>query len=262
MNRIEKKLAELKEQDKKALITYVTCGDGGYDVTERAVLEMVSAGADIIELGVPFSDPIAEGPVIQAASVRALDGGTTIAGIFDMVKRIRTKTDAPLLLMLYLNSIFGFGTERFFDICAEIGIDGVIIPDMPYEEKDEIQPYADNHDIISISLVTPTSKDRVEKIASSARGFIYCVSSTGVTGMRSSFTTDFGSFISEIRKYTDIPCAIGFGISNEKQAHEIKQYCDGVIVGSAIVNVIADDPKNSAKPVHDFTASLRRGLDS
>lgn len=261
-NRIESKLEQLKTAGKKALITYVTCGDGGFDTTETAVMEMINSGADIIELGVPFSDPIAEGSVIQSASVRSLSGGTTLAGIFDMVKRLRKKTDAPLLLMLYLNSIFGFGTERFFNICAEIGIDGVIIPDMPYEEKGEIQPYADNNNIISISLVTPTSKDRIEKIASSARGFVYCVSSTGVTGMRSSFKTDFDQFISEIKKYTDIPCAIGFGISNGEQAHEMKQYCDGVIVGSAIVNIIAENQRRCAKPVHDFTVSLREGLDS
>jgi len=145
MNRIEKKFNELKNQGKKALITYVTCGDGGYEATETAVFEMERAGADIIELGVPFSDPIAEGPVIQAASIRALSGGATLAGIFDMIKRIRKKTDIPLVLMLYLNSIFGFGTERFFEICGEIGIDGVIVPDMPYEEKEEIQPFADNY---------------------------------------------------------------------------------------------------------------------
>ncbi len=261
MNRIEKKLAELKEQNKKALVTYITCGDGGYETTESAVLEMVNAGADIIELGVPFSDPVAEGPIIQAASLRSLSGGTTIAGIFEMVKRLRAKTDAPLVLMLYLNSIFGFGTERFFNICAEIGIDGVIVPDMPFEEKDEIQPYADNHDIISISLVTPTSKDRIEKIASESRGFVYCVSSTGVTGMRSTFETDFNNFISDIKKHTETPCIVGFGISNAEQAHEIKQYCDGIIVGSAIVNIIAEHGENSVKPVTDFTKALREGLD-
>lgn len=260
-NRIEKKFEELKAAGKKALITYVTCGDGGYETTETAVLEMIRSGADIIELGVPFSDPIAEGTVVQSASVRALSRGTTIAGIFEMVKRLRRQIDTPLLLMLYLNSIFGFGTERFFDICAEIGVDGVIIPDMPYEEKDEIQPYADNHDIISISLITPTSKDRIEKIASSARGFVYCVSSTGVTGMRSSFSTDFNEFISEIKKYTDIPCAIGFGISNAQQAREIKQYCDGVIIGSAIVNIIAENQLRCAKPIGEFTSSIRKGLD-
>ncbi len=206
----------------------------------------------------PFSDPIAEGPVIQAASIRALSGGATFAGIFDMIKRIRKKTDIPLVLMLYLNSIFGFGTERFFEICGEIGIDGVIVPDMPYEEKEEIQPFADNHNIISISLVTPTSKDRIQKIASSAKGFVYCVSSTGVTGMRSSFHTDFSRFISDIRKYTDKPCAIGFGISNAQQAHEIKKFCDGVIVGSAVVDIIGENSKNCAKPVYKFTSSLRK----
>lgn len=261
MNRIEKKFDELKSQGRKALITYVTCGDGGYETTEKAVLEMERAGADIIELGVPFSDPIAEGPVIQGASVRALAGGTTIAGIFDMVKRLRQKTDMPLLLMLYLNSIFGFGTERFFEICEEIGIDGVIVPDMPYEEREEILPYAEKHGVISISLITPTSKNRIEKIASAAKGFVYCVSSTGVTGMRSSFKTDFGSFVSEVKKFTDIPCAIGFGISNADQAHDIKQYCDGVIIGSAVVNIIAEDPENSAEKIYDFTSSLREGLD-
>ena len=261
MNRIEKKFNELKNQGKKALITYVTCGDGGYEATETAVFEMERAGADIIELGVPFSDPIAEGPVIQAASIRALSGGATLAGIFDMIKRIRKKTDIPLVLMLYLNSIFGFGTERFFEICGEIGIDGVIVPDMPYEEKEEIQPFADNHNIISISLVTPTSKDRIQKIASSAKGFVYCVSSTGVTGMRSSFHTDFSRFISDIRKYTDKPCAIGFGISNAQQAHEIKKYCDGVIVGSAVVDIICENSKNCEKPVYEFTSSLRKALD-
>ena len=261
MNRIEKKFNELKNQGKKALITYVTCGDGGYEATETAVFEMERAGADIIELGVPFSDPIAEGPVIQAASIRALSGGATLAGIFDMIKKIRNKTDIPLVLMLYLNSIFGFGTERFFEICGEIGIDGVIVPDMPYEEKEEIQPVADNHNIISISLVTPTSKDRIQKIASSAKGFVYCVSSTGVTGMRSSFHTDFSRFISDIRKYTDKPCAIGFGISNAQQAHEIKKYCDGVIVGSAVVDIIGENSKNCAKPVYEFTSSLRKALD-
>lgn len=261
MNRIEKKFNELKNQGKKALITYVTCGDGGYEATETAVFEMERAGADIIELGVPFSDPIAEGPVIQAASIRALSGGATLAGIFDMIKRIRKKTDIPLVLMLYLNSIFGFGTERFFEICGEIGIDGVIVPDMPYEEKEEIQPFADNHNIISISLVTPTSKDRIQKIASSAKGFVYCVSSTGVTGMRSSFHTDFSRFISDIRKYTDKPCAIGFGISNAQQAHEIKKFCDGVIVGSAVVDIIGENSKNCAKLVYEFTSSLRKALD-
>lgn len=257
-NRIEAKLEDLKNAGKKALITYVTCGDGGFETTEAAIMEMINSGSDIIELGVPFSDPIAEGPIIQSASVRALSSGTTLAGIFDMVKRLRRQTDTPLLLRLYLNSIFGFGTERFFDICAEIGIDGVIVPDMPYEEKDEIQPYADDCNIISISLVTPASRNRIEKIASSAKGFVYCVSSTGITGVNSSFR----EFISEIKKYTDIPCAVEFGTSDAHQVREIKPYCDGVIIESAIVNIISENQKKCAKSVHEFVTSVREDLDS
>ena len=189
MNRIDKKLQQLKAENKKALITYVTCGDGGYDTTESAVLKMAENGADIIELGVPFSDPIAEGPVIQAASERALKNGTTLKGIFEMVKRLRSKTNIPLLLMMYVNSIFRFGTEKFFTMCEDTGIDGVIVPDLPFEEKEEIQESADKHSIINISLITPTSTDRISMIAKEAKGFVYCVSSTGVTGMRSRFTT-------------------------------------------------------------------------
>ena len=257
MNRIDKKLQQLKAENKKALITYVTCGDGGYDTTESAVLKMAENGADIIELGVPFSDPIAEGPVIQAASERALKNGTTLKGIFEMVKRLRSKTNIPLLLMMYVNSIFRFGTEKFFTMCEDTGIDGVIVPDLPFEEKEEIQESADKHSIINISLITPTSTDRIKE----AKGFVYCVSSTGVTGMRSRFTTDFNQFIGEIKKHTDTPCAIGFGISGPEQAKNLKQYCDGVIVGSAIVNIIGKNGKDSAEMVGKFTNNLRTALD-
>ena len=231
MNRIDKKLQQLKAENKKALITYVTCGDGGYDTTESAVLKMAENGADIIELGVPFSDPIAEGPVIQAASERALKNGTTLKGIFEMVKRLRSKTNIPLLLMMYVNSIFRFGTEKFFTMCEDTGIDGVIVPDLPFEEKEEIQESADKHSIINISL------------------------------MRSGFTTDFNQFIGEIKKHTDTPCAIGFGISGPEQAKNLKQYCDGVIVGSAIVNIIGKNGKDSAEMVGKFTNNLRTALD-
>ncbi|MGN1480551.1 tryptophan synthase subunit alpha [Porcipelethomonas sp.] len=261
MNRINSRLEQLKSENKKALITYVTCGDGGYETTEKAVLKMFENGADIVELGVPFSDPIAEGPVIQAASERSLSGGTTLKGIFEMVKRLREKTDAPLILMMYVNSIFRFGKEKFFSLCSEIGIDGVIVPDLPFEEKDEIDEYASKYNIINISLVTPTSCERIGKIAKEAKGFVYCVSSTGVTGMRSGFSTDFGKFIGEIKKHTDIPCAIGFGISGPEQAANLKQYCDGVIVGSAIVNIIAQNSADSQDRVGEFTKSLRDALD-
>lgn len=261
MNRIDQKFQQLKEENKKALITYLTCGDGGYDTTETAVLKMAENGADIIELGVPFSDPIAEGPVIQAASERALKNGTTLKGIFEMIKRIRSKTNIPLLLMMYVNSIFRFGTEKFFTMCEETGIDGVIVPDLPFEEKDEIQKPADKHNVINISLITPTSADRISMIAKEAKGFVYCVSSTGVTGMRTEFTTDFSQFIGEIKKHTDTPCAIGFGISGPEQAKNLKKYCEGVIVGSAIVKIIQESQKNFDEKVGKFTRSLRTALD-
>lgn len=261
MNRIDAKFAELKEKNKKALITFITSGDAGYETTENAVYAMEKAGADIIELGVPFSDPIAEGPVIQAASERAISGGTTIKGIFEMVKRIRKNTDMPLILMLYLNSIFGFGTEKFFALCNECGIDGVIVPDMPYEEKDEIQGEADRYDIRNISLIAPTSKDRIDMIAKDAAGFIYCVSSTGVTGMRSNFSTDFDTFMGHVKKAATIPCAIGFGISSPEQAEKMSAYADGVIVGSAIVKIIAEKRENSVDDIYNFVHSLRMAID-
>ena len=261
MNRIDVKLNELKKENKKALITFLTAGDGGYEVTKRAVLEMERAGADIIEIGVPFSDPIAEGPVIQNADKRSIDAGTTLMGIFEMVKRLRKETDMPLLLMMYLNSIYRFGCERFFSLCNECGIDGVIVPDMPYEERDEIEEYCEKYNVHSISLVAPTSKDRIEKIVKEAKGFIYCVSSTGVTGMRDKFSTDFEEFFGQIKKYASVPCAVGFGISTAEQAKEIKKYCDGIIVGSAVVNILAQEDENRYARLSDFVCSLRRALD-
>lgn len=261
MNRIDLKLKKLKEHNKKALITFITSGDGGYETTENAVYEMERAGADIIELGVPFSDPIAEGPVIQNASERSLANGTTLVGIFEMVNKIRKNTEIPLLLMMYLNTIFRFGTEKFFDLCKQNGIDGVIVPDLPFEEKDEIQDMADKYGIISISLVAPTSEERIEKIASNASGFLYCVSSTGVTGMRNEFTTNFDDFFKKIKTYSKIPCALGFGISTPEQVKDIKQYCDGVIVGSAIVKQVEKYGENSPKKIYEFVSSLRNALD-
>lgn len=261
MNRIDAKFQELKLNNRKALITFITSGDGGFDTTEKAVFAMQNAGADIIELGIPFSDPIAEGPVIQAASERALANGTTLVGIFNMVKKIRQKTDIPLVMMMYLNTIYRFGTERFFSMCDEYGIDSVIVPDMPFEEADEIKDTAEKYGKYSISLVTPTSHERIEKIASNAKGFLYCVSSTGVTGIRSSFTTDFDEFFGTIKKYAEIPYAVGFGISSPEQAYKMSQYCDGVIVGSAIVKIIEQYGKDSAEKVYEFVSSLRQALD-
>lgn len=262
MNRIDEKFKELKEKNKKALITFITSGDAGYETSEKCIEKMEESGADLIELGVPFSDPIAEGPVIQAASARAIKEGTTLAGIFEMVKRIRKKTQIPLLLMMYINSIYRFGKEKFFSLCKECGIDGVIVPDLPYEEKDEIQSFADEYGVYNISLIAPTSKDRISIIASNATGFIYCVSSTGVTGMRSKFTTDFDDFTSHIKNSAKVPTAIGFGIANPETAKKMSQYADGVIVGSAIVNIIAEKREKAPEFVYNFVKSLRDGLDS
>ncbi|MGN1403002.1 MAG: tryptophan synthase subunit alpha [Ruminococcus sp.] len=262
-NRIDAKLEQCKAEGRKALITFITSGDGGYACTEEAVLEMEKNGADLIELGVPFSDPIAEGPVIQRASERALQGGTTLAGIFDMVRRLRQKTDMPLLLMMYLNTIFRFGTDRFFSLCKECGIDGVIVPDIPFEEKDEIQGSADQYNVHNISLVTPASEDRIQMIASEATGFLYCVSSNGVTGVRSEFETNFAPFFEKIHKYAKVPCAVGFGISGPEAAKQMGQYCDGVIVGSAIVRLVEQYGGTDAPAqIGAFVKSLREGLDA
>lgn len=260
MNRIETALAELKNKNEKALIPFVTAGDPDLETTERLVLEMFDNGADIIEIGVPFSDPVAEGKVIQAASLRSLKQGTNLNGIFAMVESLRKKTDKPLLLMMYVNTIFRFGTEKFFELCREKGIDGVIVPDLPYEEKAEIAPCAEKNGIISISLVAPTSHQRIASIASEAKGFLYCVSSTGVTGTRSKFTTNFDEFFGEIKKSCRVPAMVGFGISNPEQAAKMSGYCDGVIVGSAIVKIVAEYGRDSVQKVGEFVKSLKNAI--
>ncbi|MCD7958130.1 MAG: tryptophan synthase subunit alpha [Ruminococcus sp.] len=262
-NRIDTTLAQYKKTGKKALIPFITSGDGGYDCTEQAVMEMIKNGADLIELGVPFSDPIAEGPVIQRASERSLRQGTTLSGIFEMVQRLRKKTDTPLLFMMYLNTIFRFGTDRFFQTCQICGIDGVIVPDIPYEEKDEIQGSADKYNVHNISLVTPASEDRIQMIASDATGFLYCVSSNGVTGVRQKFDTEFDPLFEKIYKYAKIPCAVGFGISGPEAAKKMSKYCDGVIIGSAIVKLVEQyGGKTAPKEIGIFIKSLRQALDN
>ncbi len=258
MNRIDKKFADLNGE--KALITFVTAGDPDLGVTKRLVLEMEKNGADLIELGVPFSDPIAEGPTIQKASLRALKGGVTLVKIFDLVRELRRETEIPLLLMMYVNTIFRFGTERFFTLCAETGVDGVIVPDLPYEEKDELADAAHRFGIRQISLVAPTSHDRIARIAGEAEGFLYCVSSTGVTGTRSEFKTNFDEFFGEIKKSVKIPYCVGFGISSPEQARKMSSYCDGVIVGSGIVKIVERFGSDSVAPVGEFTASLKNTM--
>ncbi len=259
-NTIDKKFAELKAAGKKALITYIVAGDGGYDLTEQAVLEMEQQGVDIVEIGVPFSDPIAEGTVIQEASLRSLrDNHTTLKGAFELVERLRKKTDMPLLLMLYANTVFR--TKDFFERCKAVGVDGVIIPDLPFEEHEEFDKPARENGVYNISLVTPASRGRIAKIASKAEGFLYCVSSTGVTGMRDKFQTDFDAFFNEIKASAKIPYCVGFGIRSGEAAKKMGSYCDGVIVGSAIVNQVAEHGKDAVPFISEKAKELRSGLD-
>lgn len=261
-NRIDKCFEELKAHNKKALITFVTAGDPDMETTEKTVLKMFESGADIIELGVPFSDPIAEGPTIQRASLRSLKGGTTLDKIFDLVKSLREKTDKPLLLMMYINTIFKYGTERFFENCKAVSIDGVIVPDMPFEERDEIQDTADKYGIYNINLVAPTSKERIKMIAEKSKGFVYVVSSLGVTGTRKEITTDFDTLLAPFKEGAYCPYCIGFGISTPEQAGRISKHSDGVIVGSAIVNIIADKGRDCPQAVGEFVNGLKNAMNA
>ncbi len=261
MNRIDHKFAALEQQHKKALIPFITAGDPDFATTEQLVLSLEQNGADIIELGVPFSDPIAEGPVIQQASLRSLQGGTTLTGIFELVKKLRTKTQIPLILMMYVNTIYRFGIERFFTLCKQTGIDAVIVPDLPFEEHEEIDDCALTNGVYPINLVAPTSQNRIAEIAQNSNGFLYCVSSTGVTGMRNSFQTDFDRFFGMVEQYATIPYCVGFGISSPEQVKTMKNYCNGVIVGSAIVKIVGEYGKNCTEPIGQFVKNLRNALD-
>jgi tryptophan synthase alpha chain len=263
MGRIEDRFLILKEQGKKVLITFVTAGDPDLGTTVRLVKEMEKQGADIIELGVPYSDPIAEGPVIQAANERALSKGIKVRDIMASVKTIREDVKVPLLYLLYFNSILRYGPAAFFKDCAEVGIDGVIIPDLPYEERWEIEEFADNSGVVIITLISPVSEERVEKIAKEAKGFVYCVSSLGVTGVRKDFDTDFNRFFSIVNKATKIPKALGFGVSTPEHIKALKGYCDGLIVGSAIVKLVGSslNPDEAVKKVGSYINELRTAMD-
>ena len=244
----------------KAFIPFITCGDPDADTTYETVLEAVKNGADLIELGIPFSDPTAEGPVIQDANLRALSGGITTDKVFDLVRRIRKETDVPLVFMTYANVVFSYGADRFIRTSSEIGIDGMIIPDIPYEEKEEFLPYCHKYGVDLISMIAPTSEDRIAKIAKEAEGFIYIVSSMGVTGMRSSFSSDLEKIVSGIREVTSVPCAIGFGISNPEQAAKMAAVSDGVIVGSAIVKKLGEFGKDAPSKVGEFVREMKNAI--
>ncbi len=246
---------------RRAFIPFVTCGDPDIETTEALIRAMADAGADLIELGIPFSDPIAEGPVIQGADVRALSGGVTTDDIFDMAERIRRDLDIPMLVMTYINPVFVYGPDRFLDRCERAGICALIVPDAPFEHKSDLQTYCTRHGVKLISMIAPTSEDRIAMIASEAEGFLYVVSSMGVTGVRKSFSNNLEEMVATVRKYTDIPCAVGFGISTPAQARDITEFADGAIVGSAIVRIIGEHGRDSVPYVAEYVGAMRAELD-
>lgn len=244
----------------KAFIGFLTGGDPSIEKTEEYILKMVEAGCDLIEIGIPFSDPIAEGPVIQAANLRALSAGTTTDKLFEMVQNLRKKTDIPIAFLTYLNPIYKYGCDKFCANCKEAGVNGLIIPDMPYEEKSEIKESTTKYEIDIISLIAPTSKERIKLIAKEAEGFLYVVSSMGVTGMRSEIETDLNAILSVVKESTDVPAAVGFGINTKEQAAEIAQIADGVIVGSAIVKLIEKYGENAGDYLYDYVKGMKEAM--
>jgi tryptophan synthase alpha chain len=244
----------------KAFIPFLTCGDPDLETTERLIAAMAENGADLIELGIPFSDPTAEGPVIQGANIRALSGGVTTDQIFDMVRRVRREVKIPMAFMTYANVVFSYGAHRFISTCASLGIDGLILPDLPFEEKSEFSDVCKEYGVDLISLIAPTSENRIAMIAKEAEGFIYVVSSMGVTGTRTNISTDIGAMVKLIRENTDIPCAVGFGISTPEQAAKMAGLSDGAIVGSAIVKLIAQYGKDSPEVVGKYVKSMKDAL--
>ncbi|MBQ8009946.1 MAG: tryptophan synthase subunit alpha [Oscillospiraceae bacterium] len=247
-------------QGGKAFIPFITCGDPDLETTGKIVCAAVKNGADLIELGIPFSDPTAEGVVIQGANLRALSGGVTTDQIFDFVRELRQDVHIPLVFMTYANVVFSYGAEEFISTCAEIGIDGIILPDLPFEDKGEFQPICAKYGVDLISLITPTSNKRIAMIAREAEGFLYIVSSLGVTGTRSEITTDLASIVKVVREHTDIPCAIGFGISTPEQAQKMAALSDGAIVGSAIIKLIEKHGREAAGPMGEYVREMKMAI--
>lgn len=244
----------------KAFIPFVTCGDPSLDVTEQIVYAMERAGADLIELGIPFSDPTAEGPVIQEANIRALKGNVTTDKIFDLVLKLRKTVKVPMVFMTYANVVYSYDSEKFIKKCKEVGIDGLILPDISFEEKDEFDGICKKYDIDLISLIAPTSHERITRIAKEASGFVYCVSSLGVTGTRTNITTDIGAMVKLVKDSKDIPCAVGFGISTPEQAKAMADKSDGAIVGSAIVKLCAKYGKDCVPYIEEYVRSMKEAI--
>lgn len=255
MNKISKAF-----ENGKAFIGFVTAGDPDLETSEKIMLKMAEAGCDLIEIGIPFSDPIAEGPVIQEANLRSLSQGTTTDKVFELTERVSKQIDIPLVYMTYLNVLFKYGYDNFLEKAVKAGISGVIIPDLPFEEKQELQSVAEKYGIDVISLIAPTSENRIKMIASDAKGFVYAVSSLGVTGTRSEITTDLDTIAKHIKDVTDVPVAIGFGINTPEQAKKYADIADGVIVGSAIVKIIAKYGKNAPDEVYKYVKSMKDAI--
>ena len=246
--------------NKKAFIAFMTCGDPDLETTASCVRAAVEGGADLIELGIPFSDPTAEGPVIQGANLLALTGGVTTDKIFEMVRRLRREVEVPMVFMTYANVVFSYGAKDFLSTCREIGMDGIILPDLPFEEKEEFLPLCHTYGVDLISLVAPTSKNRIAMIAKEAEGFLYIVSSLGVTGTRREINTDLESIVEVVRQNTDIPCAFGFGISTPQQAARMAGIADGAIVGSAVVKLIEKYGKEAPVYVREYVKSMKAAM--
>lgn len=247
-------------QNGKAFIPFLTCGDPDLETTKACIRAMVEAGADLIELGIPFSDPTAEGPVIQSANLRALTGGITTDKVFDFVRKLRRDVTVPLVFMTYANVIFSYGAERFIGTCGELGVDGLILPDLPFEEKGEFADICRRHGVALISMIALTSENRVARIAREAEGFIYLVSSLGVTGVRSEISTDLAAIVKVIRENTDLPVAVGFGISTPAQARKMAALSDGAIVGSAIVKLLAQHGKSAPPYVGEYVKTMKESV--
>jgi tryptophan synthase alpha chain len=258
MNRITEKFNKLKEENKKALIPYICTGDPTLDATEKLVYALEEAGADIIELGVPFSDPLADGPVIQGAALRALGAGFKVRNVFDTVEKVRKNSQIPLVVMVYYSSIFHYGCQKFIDDCVNSGVDGIIVPDLPYEEYDELKPIVDKTDLCMIPLIAITSEDRIPTLVKDTKGFIYCVSSLGVTGERKEFDNRVDNFVKKVKAATDTPACIGFGIATHSDVERFDKVADGCIVGSAIVRKIFDSNMNLDE-IKKFVAELKNG---
>lgn len=246
--------------DGKAFIGFITAGDPYAEKTVDYVLAMAESGADLVEIGIPFSDPTAEGIVIQEASIRALKAGMTTDKAFEIAEKVREKSQVPLCFMTYLNPVFHYGYERFFSRCEALGIDGIIIPDLPYEEKAELDDVAKCHGVDVISMIAPTSRQRIQRIAKDARGFIYVVSSMGVTGMRRKIETDIAAIVQSVREVTEVPAAVGFGISTPEQAKNMAEVSDGAIVGSAIVKLVEKYGENAEEPIREYVKAMKAAV--